>query len=427
MLKELMNFLDESRSAFNAVDNFKAEFLKNGYVELKEHETYNIKKGGKYFVTRNSSSIIAFNIGKKLINPSLHIAASHTDCPSYKLKPNSLLVSSAGVKLNTEPYGGTLPHTWFDKPLGISGRVMIKKDGKIKEVIFDSKEMFCLIPAVAPHLSRGKDIEAKLNAQVDLLPLVGLDPKFTMESYLSKKLKTKKENVVTYDLYLYPLILAQLWGSDKELISSHHLDNLESAFISYKGFINNFNDNNINVFASFDNEEVGSLTRQGAESDFLFNNLKRICDALKVDLTQLSAKGFLLSIDNGHALHPNHPELSDPNNTPVMNGGVVIKVNARQSYTSDSLSCALFKNMCDENNIKYQVMANRSDCLGGSTLGNINNSKISLVAIDIGLAQLAMHSSYETAGAKDVEEMYKACDTFYKGHFDLDGKGNYSL
>lgn len=416
MINSLMNFLDKSRSAFNATENLKELLLAESYKELKENAEFKIEKGGKYFITRNRSSILAFNIGTKLDEPSLHLCASHSDCPSFKLKPNALISTEAGIKLNVEPYGGMLMSTWFDIPLGIAGRVCIKEKDVIKEVLFDSEEMFCLIPSVAPHLTRGTNVTKELNAQVDLLPLVGLDSNFSLEKYLADKIGIKKEDVMSFDLYLYPDLKARNWGNKKELISSHHLDNLECAYISLKAFINNFNEDNINVYACFDNEEVGSLTRQGAFSDFLLNNLIRICKTLDIDYYRLIANGMMLSIDNAHGLHPNHPELYDVNNHPCLNKGVVIKVNASQSYVSDSLSMALFKKMCDEEKIAYQVFANRSDSKGGSTLGNISNSNISLLSIDLGLASLAMHSTYETCGAEDIDYLYKACRAFYKRH-----------
>lgn len=425
MINELKNYLDNSRSAFNAVSNFKEELLKNKYIELKEFEDYKVKKGGKYFVVRNNSSIIAFNIGKKLNDPSLHVSASHTDCPSFKLKPNSLVKTKGYLKLNTEPYGGMLMTTWFDRPLGLCGRVIVKDKKGLKEVVFDSKEMFCLIPSVAPHLTRDNG-EGKMNAQIDLLPLVGLNLDFTLEDYLSKKLNIKKEDVSSYDLYLYPCMTGEIW-SNGELLSSHHTDNLESAFLSFKAFLNNFNDNNINVFSSFDNEEVGSLTRQGAYSDFLLNNLKRVSDSLNIDYYKMVARGMMLSIDNAHAIHPNHPELTDNDNGSMLNGGIVIKTNARQSYVSDSLSIALFKEVCNKAGAKYQYYANRSDIRGGSTLGNLSNSNVSLISIDIGLASLAMHSTYETVGTKDIEDMYKAVKQFYSSHLKIDTKGNYTI
>lgn len=426
MINRLMNFLDKSRSAFNAVRNIKDILVENKYLELRENEEFKLEKGGKYFIVRNNSSILAFNIGKNVTKPSLHLCASHSDCPSFKLKPNAIIKTEAGVKLNVEPYGGMLMSTWFDIPLGLAGRVCINKDENIKEVIFDSNEMFCLIPSVAPHLTRGTNALKDLNAQVDLLPLVGLSKDFSLEDYLAKKLGVNSDEVLSFDLYLYPDIKARNWGNDSELISSHHLDNLECAYLSLEAFINNFNDNNINVYACFDNEEVGSLTRQGAFSDFLLNSLKRLCKSLNIDYYCLIADGMMLSIDNAHGLHPNHPELYDTTNHPCLNQGVVIKVNASQSYVSDSLSMALFKRMCEEEKIKYQVFANRSDSKGGSTLGNISNSNISLLSIDLGLASLAMHSTYETVGADDVDYLYKACKAFYNRHLTIK-EGNYKL
>ena len=420
MINKLMNFLDKSRTAFNATSNLKALLVKEGYEELKENAEFNILRGGKYFVTRNNSSILAFNIGKRLNEPSLHLCASHTDCPSFKLKPNALIYTDAGVKLNVEPYGGMLMSTWFDIPLGIAGRVCINDNGSIKEHLFDSEEMFCLIPSVAPHLTRGTNVSKDLNVQVDLLPLVGLNKDFSLEEYLASKIGVEKETVMSFDLYLYPDLKARNWGVNKELVSSHHLDNLECGYISLEAFINNISDDNINVYACFDNEEVGSLTRQGAFSDFLLNNLIRVCKSLDIDYYRLIAQGMMLSIDNAHGLHPNHPELYDVNNRPYLNSGVVIKVNASQSYVSDSLSMALFKKMCDDEKIQYQVFANRSDSKGGSTLGNISNSNISLLSIDLGLASLAMHSTYETCGAQDIDYLYKACKTFYSRHLVIE-------
>ena len=426
MINELMSFLDNSRTAFNGTRNIENRLKENSYHKLEEYESFNVEKGGRYYIVRNNSSILAFNIGEKLDEPSLHLCASHSDCPGFKLKPNALIKTEAGVKLNVEPYGGMLMNTWFDIPLGIAGRVCTNDNGYVKENIFDSEEMFCLIPSVAPHLTRGTDKKSEPNPQIDLLPLAGLNKDFCLEQYLAAKLGVDKEDVLSFDLYLYPLMEARNWGSDKELISSHPLDNLECGFVSLEGFINNFNENNINVYACFDNEEVGSLTRQGAFSDFLLNSLIRICRSLDIDYYSLTGRGMMLSIDNAHGLHPNHPELYDTNNHPLLNEGVVIKVNASQSYVSDSLSMALFKRMCDEKNIKYQLFANRSDSRGGSTLGNISNSNISLLSIDLGLASLAMHSSYETAGARDVEYLYSAVKEFYSRHLSIQ-EGKYSL
>ena len=424
MEKEMIDFIYNSPTAFNAVDNIKSILKKKGYTELFEKDEYKLKKGGKYFVSRNGTSIIGFNIGKKLVKPSLHICASHTDCPSFKLKPNPIIKTKDGIKLNAEKYGGALVRPWFDRPLALAGRVMVNSNSAVEARTFIGDEPFCILASVAPHLNREIE-DKKIEPAIDLVPIVSLRDDFDFNKYLSSKLKIKEKDLLGFDLYLYPFEKGYVWGN-KEFITSFHIDNLECAYTSLMGFIDNFNDNNINVFASFDNEEVGSLTRQGANSDFLENNLKRICDGLKIDYNQLIAKGIMLSCDNAHGLHPNHPELYDKDNAPVLNGGVVIKYNANQSYTSDSLSASLFKKLLSDKKIKYQVFANKTGVKGGSTLGNISNSHISLISIDIGLAQWAMHSPIETCGYEDVETMIKATSSFYKAHLDINGD-KYSL
>lgn len=419
-MKEIMNFIDESVTAFNAIDNLKKELLKNKYEELDEKKEYKILKGHKYFITRNGTSVIAFNVGKKLINPSLQIAASHTDCPTFKIKPEAFIFDKNYLKLNTEVYGGAIYYPWLDRALGIAGRVIVRNKEGLKTITYKSSEPFCVIPSVAIHQNRDVNKGIELNPQIDMLPLVSLEDG-DLKAFLAKEIKTKKEDIKGFDLYLYPMDKAFNWGLKKEFITSFHIDNLECAYTTFKAFLNTFNDNNINVYCSFDNEEVGSLTRQGADSNFLEVTLQRLSKALKLDYYALVSNGMLLSCDNGHALHPNHPEKSDPVNRPLMNKGVVIKYNANQSYTSDGLTSAIFTNLLDSKKIPYQYFANRSDSKGGSTLGNLSNSHVSILSIDIGLAQLAMHSPMETAGVKDIKYMIDACKEFYNAHLSVKG------
>lgn len=424
MSKEMIKFINDSPTAFNAISNIKDILNKKGYVELLESNDYKVKKNGKYYITRNDTSIIAFNIGKKLDNPSLHICASHTDCPSFKLKPNPIIKTNLGIKLNVESYGGALVRPWFDRALSLAGRIMVNKGKGIRTIIFKDDEPFCIIPSMAPHLD--KEIETrKIEPSIDLVPVVSLKEDYDFNAYLANKIKVKKNDILGFDLFLYPFEKGYSW-SDNEFITSNHIDNLECSYTSLLGFVDNFNDNNINVYASFDNEEVGSLTRQGADSDFLINSIRRISESLKISYEQLIAKGIMLSCDNAHGIHPNHPELYDKDNSPVLNGGIVIKYNANQSYTTDSLSGSLFKKLLLENNIPFQVFANKTGIRGGSTLGNLSNNHVSLISIDIGLAQWAMHSPIETCGYKDVEAMVKACKCFYKSHLNIN-TNSYSL
>ena len=412
-MKDLIKFLNNSPTAFEAVENITGILKENDYKELKEEAPFRIAKGGRYYVTRNGSSVIAFNVGSRLDDPSLQITASHGDCPTFKIKPESVIFDNGYLKLNTEVYGGALFYPWLDRPLSIAGRLIVKdKRGRIKVRNFVHGKPFCLIPSEAIHFNRKANDELKLNAQIDLLPICALKKK-DLKEYLKE---ATGENVLSYDLYLYPLQSAYVWGMEDEFISSFHLDDLECAYTCLKGFVNVFNDENINVYCCFDNEETGSLTRQGAASDFLQNVLKRVCEALGLDYYLLTARGMLLSCDNAQGLHPNHPEKYDMLNRPLLNGGIVIKSNANQSYTSDALSSAIFKDLLDRNKIPNQYFTNRSDVRGGSTLGNISNSHVSLLSVDIGMPQLAMHSILETAGTRDAEYMIKGIKAFYKAH-----------
>ena len=411
-MNKLVNFLNESPTAFLAIENITKELEDNSYEELDEKKTFKLKKGGKYYVTRNGSSVIAFNIGKKLTNPSLQICASHSDCPGFKIKPNGFSYENGYLKLNTEVYGGTIYYPWLDRPLGLAGRVIVKEKGLIKTINYKENKPFCVIPSLAIHMNRDINKDLILNPAVDLLPLCSLK-EHNFNEYLKKQLK---KDILGFDLYLYPFASAFTWGIDDEFISSNHIDNLECGYATLLGFINNFNDENINMYCCFDNEEVGSLTRQGADSDFLECTLRRICDGLKLNYYELLAKGMLLSCDNAHAVHPNHVEKADPVNRPRMNEGIVIKYNANQSYTSDGLSSAILKDLLDKHKIPYQIFTNRSDMKGGPTLGNLSNGHCSLVSVDIGLAQLAMHSPVETTGIKDFEHMINCAKYFYKAH-----------
>lgn len=423
MVKGLIKFIDNSPTAFGAIESIKTMLDKEGYKELKKDK---IVKGQKYYVTRNDSSIIAFNVGKKLNDPSLHICASHTDCPSMKLKPNPIIKTDNGIKLNVEAYGGMLRRPWFDRPLSLAGRVMISNKGKIKSVQYTDTEPFCIIPSMAPHLNHQIE-DNRPDLLVDMAPIVSLDKDYDFNAYLSKKLKVKKEDILGFDLYLYPLEKGYIWGNNKEFFTCGHIDNLECAYTTLTGFINTFNDENINVYVSFDNEEVGSRTRQGADSDFLEKILHRICDDLKIDYYDLLEQAMMLSCDNAHALHPNHAELYDKDNAPKLNEGVVIKYNASQSYVTDSLSAALLKKVLNDKKIPYQVFANKTGNRGGSTLGNIANSHVSIMSVDIGLAQWAMHSPVETAGTSDVKYMHDLINAFYKTHLKLNKDKSYSI
>ena len=346
------------------------------------------------------------------------IVSSHSDSPTFKIKENAeISVSDNYIKLNSERYGGMLCSTWLDRPLSVAGRVMVNENNCITTKLVNVDRDLLLIPNVAIHMNRNANDNMSYKANIDMTPLFGsMDAKGSFLKLIADECGVKEEEILSTDLFLYNRMAASVWGANNEYISAPQLDDLECAFTSLKAFLNSNNDSAICVYSLFDNEEVGSGTKQGAASTFLYDTLTRVNFSLGQNAEYYNravASSFMLSADNAHAVHPNHPEYSDPNNRVYMNNGIVIKYNANQKYTTDAVSAAVFKTICDEVNVPTQVFTNRSDMAGGSTLGNISNAKVSLNTVDIGLAQLAMHSSYETAGVMDVEYMTDGITAFY--------------
>ncbi len=418
-INNLINFLDHSVSAFHSTNNLKEMLLENGYKEILEHSNSKLELGGKYFITRNGTSIIAFNIGKDLDlnNLSYNIVASHTDSPTFKVKPNCDIVNPNYLRLSVEAYGGMLCAPWLDRPLSVAGRIILKTKTGIETKLVNIDRDLLIIPNVAIHFNRQANTGFAYNLSVDTIPLCSLNTKLTFLDLLAKELNISKDDIIGHDLYLYNRVKGSILGFENELFASSKIDNLECAYCSTQAFIESTPLHHINVVASFDNEEVGSVTRQGAASTFLKDTLEMISYSLglnELKHKEAIAKSFMVSSDNAHAIHPNHPELSDALNNPKMNQGIVIKFNAAQSYTTDGLSCSIFKQICDKAQVPYQFFTNRADLRGGGTLGNISTSQVSLMSVDIGLAQLAMHSSYETAGTKDVTYMIEGLKEFYK-------------
>lgn len=427
--EELLLFIEKSKSCFHSIENIKHELDEHGFEELLESKKWNLEKGKKYYVTRNSSSIIAFDIGEDLDNYSFNMVASHSDSPTFKIKDNyKIEVSNKYIQLNTEKYGGMLCSTWFDRPLSVAGRVIVKKGNKLVTKLVDVDRDLVLIPNVAIHMNRTANTGMKYNEQIDMLPLFGSknDDNDNFMDIVADSIGVKKDDIVGNDLFLYNRMKPSIWGSNNEYISSPKLDDLQCAFTSLRSFISAHNDKSINVYCCFDNEEVGSATKQGAQSTFLVDSLKRINEGIgknNEDYFRALASSFMLSADNAHAVHPNHPEKSDPTNRVYMNDGIVIKYNANQKYTTDAVSSALFKTICKNIDVPCQSYTNRSDMPGGSTLGNIATTHVSIRMVDIGLAQLAMHSSYETAGMKDTYYMFKAIKEFYNSHIEETSEG----
>lgn len=429
--KELIDFIDRSPNAFFAVANMSNMLEDAGYSELIEADEWKIEKGGKYFVKRNDSAIIAFQIPENEIN-GFQIMASHCDSPSFKVKSNAeICVDDKYVKLNIEKYGGMIMAPWFDRPLSVAGRVIVKTDDGIESRLVNIDRDLLMIPNLAIHMNREVNDGYKFNAQNDMPALFGdIDAKNSFMKLIAEAAGVSEEDILDTDLFLYNRMKGCTVGANNEFISSGRLDDLQCAFASLKGFIASKADGAIPVHCVLDNEEVGSGTKQGAASTFLSDCLKRAIYALgknEDDFRRLLASSFMVSADNAHAVHPNHTDKADPTNRPYMNGGIVIKYSANQKYTTDAVSGAIMREICNKAGVPCQTFTNRSDMLGGSTLGNISNSQVALNTVDIGLAQLAMHSPYETAGAKDTAYLIEAAKVLFSGSIVSTGNGNYKL
>lgn len=428
-VKQLFKFIENSPSCFHAIKTITEELKNEGFVEIKEKDTWQIEQGKKYYVTRNLSSVIAFKIPQNDFK-SFNIVASHSDSPTFKIKENAEIeVNNKYVKLNTEKYGGMICSTWFDRPLSIAGRILVKENNAVKTHLVNIDKDLVIIPNLAIHMNREVNDGYKYNAQIDMLPLYGDNSsKGSLMKTIAKEVNVEEESILGTDLFLYNRMNGTKIGSNEEYISSPRLDDLECAFTSLSAFLSENTSNSASVYCVFDNEEVGSGTKQGADSTFLYDLLRRINISLgktEEDYYRLISSSFMVSADNAHALHPNYTDKSDLTNKVYMNDGIVIKYNANQKYTTDAVSASIFKTICDSVDVPYQTFTNRSDILGGSTLGNISNAHVSLNTIDIGLAQLAMHSTYETAGAKDVTYMIDAIKAFYNTSIEQVEDGQY--
>lgn len=429
---KLLTFISNSHSTFHAVAQLEKMLQAAEFRQLHEQDRWELAKGRKYYVKRNNSSIIAFVIPEDITNYHYQICASHSDSPTFKIKDKPQLKGNGYVSLNVEGYGGMIDYSWLDRPLSVAGRIVFKQGDKLVSKLIDIDRDLLMIPSVAIHMERDINNGKKFNHQVDLLPVLG-DDSLKEDSFyqlLAKEAGCGAEDILGFDMYLYNRTKACVWGLNDEYIACPKLDNLQNTFLSTSALIAAKEAKAINVMACFDNEEVGSLTMQGAASTFLHDCLIRINDSLGYDNAayyQAISRSFMISMDNAHAVHPNHPEKTDKENCAYINKGIVIKNNANQSYTTSAISGAIFKALCKEAEVPYQAFANRSDMRGGSTLGNISNAQVSLHCVDVGIAQLAMHSSYECAGAKDSDHMLKVITLYYNSELQLNGNDEFVI
>lgn len=414
MVQKLLHFLDHSPTAWHAVANCREDLLSFGFKELKEEEQWKLKLGERYFVTRNGSSICAFALPKKAPK-SLRIAAAHTDSPSFKLKPNAEFVKENMVMLGVEIYGGPLLSSWLNRDLGIAGRVIYTDaHGKTCESLVDMKERPVVIPQLAIHLDRNVNESGPvLNKQEHLAAIAGLAQKQKQHTYLERSLKKvlPLKTLLAFDLFLVPVESATLIGEHQELIASYRIDNLISVYAALHGLLQQKqpSQDRIEMITFWDNEEIGSNTAQGASSPFFNQTLERICLALnfsREDYFQLISRSLCASVDLGHALHPGYSDKHEPRHLALLNKGVIIKSNAQNRYASDARSSAEIVRLCHEHNIPMQQYVSRADLPCGSTVGPIHAQHTGMPTVDLGIAQLSMHSCRELVGIEDFTSLY---------------------
>lgn len=424
--QNLIDFIYDSPTSYHAVAKVKEDLGKANFVEIKEEEKWNLKKGGKYFVTKNDSALIAFVVGKGEIEENgFKIIGAHTDSPTFRIKPTpEMVVDNTYVRLNTEVYGGPILNTWMDRPLAIAGRVTLRgKDILYPETkLLNIKKPIMIIPNLAIHMNREINTGIELNKQKDTLPLLSMvSTELEKNNYLmraiAKELSVDIKQIIDFDLFLYEYEKGSIIGLNNEFISSSRLDDLAMVHAGIRALAIVPVVEATNVMVCFDNEEVGSSSKQGADSNMLVNILEHITIALgknREDFLRTISKSFIISADNAHAVHPNSPEKNDPTNKPYMNKGPVIKINANQSYTTDSNSDAVYELVCEKAGVPVQKFVNRSDARGGSTIGPISSTHLNIRSVDIGSPTLAMHSIRELGGVIDHTYVTKSFEEFYK-------------
>ena len=426
-VQKLFRFLDESPTCYHAAANAKAALMAAGAVELRESEQWKLEKETLYVVERGDSALVAFRVPEGPFHGFL-MAAAHSDSPTFKVRETAEAASVGNtLRLSVEPYGGGVWRGWLDRPLSVAGRVVIRQGDRLVSRLVNIDRDLLVIPGVAIHMDRSVNKGAELNPAVDLLPLLGCGKEpGAFRKLIAEAAGVREEHLLSTELFLYPRTKAVQTGLNGEFIVSPRLDDLQCVFGCLEGFLAAKPGGSLPVLAVFNNEEVGSNTRQGADSTFLTDVLERIAHGCGLDSEAWKAavaNSFMVSADNAHAIHPAHPEYADKGEFPVLGGGIVIKYNANQRYTTDAVSGAVFQAICQEAGVPVQRYSNRADLPGGSTLGNISTAHLSVPTVDIGLPQLAMHSVCETAGAADTDHLVKAMTAYFSRDFHRDRDG----
>lgn len=418
----LFDFIKSSPTAYHAVETVKAALTLAGYTEISEGDSLGFSDGGKHFVVRGGTSIIAFR-GRS--DGGFMICASHSDSPTFKVKTEE--TAGPYLRLSTEKYGGMIYYSWLDRPLSVAGRAIVRTDSGVECRTVNLDRDLLTIPSVAIHMNRGVNDGYKFNPATDMLPLFGAAAsKDSLMRLVAEAAGTTPDNIVAHDLFLYNREEGRVFGANDEFLITPRFDNLSSVYTSLVAFLATAEqDKSVPVLAVFDNEEVGSSTKQGANSTFLDMTLRRIAGSEEKYASMLNSS-LMVSLDCAHARHPNHPELSDSKMCPVLGEGLVVKYNASQHYTTDGLSDGIFREMARRAGIKLQSYSNRADQPGGSTLGSIANTKVSVMTVDVGLPQLAMHSATECGAVADISDTISVLREMYSSAIKVSG-GRYDI
>lgn len=400
---DLLKFIENSTCSFTCVKEIEKHLINNEYVKLNENDNWKLN-GNKFYVTKNDASIIAFEIPNNKKDQFL-IITSHLDTPSLILKPSGSYINSNYLKYNIMPYGGLLNYSWLDRPLSLAGRIITKTKNKLESSIIDFKKPMLIVPSVAIHQNDKANSNLDLNMQVDMQPILSL----ANNNNAWKKIISNR--VIDYDLYAYNIEKPYFIGNNKELLVSPRIDNITSVYSSLLAFLK-AKSNSIKVFCSFNSEEIGSLTEDGADSNFLIDTLKKIAAYYDFDIVKSFSNSFIVSSDNTHAIHPNHNELSDDTGSAYLGKGFTIikEINS----TTNAVSSSIIKSICKKHKIKFQDATAKNDIATGSTLSNISLRHVDILSVDVGIAQLAMHSSYETCSYDDIISLYKMMLSFYE-------------